>query len=154
MQKVVIPRQIQELSRVIFGNLPATSLARTGLKPYNKKPIAKQMELANPRTIKELLRTPLQYPTNDLIVNGFTPYQWLRYSEMISDPFAKKQAGLLVDEEELFFYRYARTRRHVQGGIASSYRTDQADYWEKKARRKRFQGQGPPKKGEGKRKGK
>ena len=95
---------------------------------------------------------PLHNPANDLILNGFTPYQWMRLSEKVADPFAKKQAGEMVDEEELFFYRFGKTRRIVNGQVTSAYKTDQADYWEKKARRKRFQGKGPPKKGEGKRK--
>ena len=152
MQKVVVPRQIQQISRAIFGSLPADSLASSGLKAYNKKPLGKRLELANPRSIKEILRAPLSNPTNDLILNGFTPYQWMRLSEKVADPFAKKQAGEMVDEEELFFYRFGKTRRIVNGQVAAAYKTDQADYWEKKARRKRFQGKGPPKKGEGKRK--
>ena len=153
MQKVIIPREIQEISRVLFGNLPTTSLAKSGLKPYNRRPLATPMELTNPRSIHEILKAPLQFPTDDLILNGYTPYQWMRYSEKISDPFAKKLAGQLVDEEEQFYYRFAKTRRYVNGQVTSAYKTDQADYWEKKARRKRFQGKGPPKKGEGKRKG-
>ena len=152
MQKVIVPRQLQEVSRVIFGNLPATSLVPTGLKPYNKKPIANQIGLANPRSIQEVLRAPLTYPTDDLIMNGFTPYQWMRYSEKVSDSFAKKEAGLLVSDEELFYYRFAKARRHANGSVVANYKTDCDDYWEKKARRKRFQGKGPPKKGEGKRK--
>ena len=152
MQKVIVPRQLREVSRVLFGNLPATSLVPTGLKPYNKKPIANQIGLANPRSIHEILRAPLTYPTDDLIMNGFTPYQWMRYSEKVSDSFAKKEAGLLVSDEELFYYRFGKARRHANGSVVSNYKTDCDDYWEKKARRKRFQGKGPPKKGEGKRK--
>ena len=151
MQKVIVPRQLREVSRVLFGNLPATSLVPTGLKPYNKKPIANQIGLANPRSIQEILRAPLTYPTDDLIMNGFTPYQWMRYSEKVSDSFAKKEAGLLVSDEELFYYRFGKARRHANGSVVSNYKTDCDDYWEKKARRKRFQGKGPPKKGEGKR---
>lgn len=154
MQKVIVPKQLKEVSRVIFGNLPTDSLVRTGLKAYNKKPIAHQMEVSIPRSIQEILRKPLSFPTDDLILNGFTPYQWMRYSEMASEPFAKKQAGLLVDEEELFYYRRAKNRRIVNGRVAASYKTDADDYWEKKARRKRFQGKGPPKKGENSKKGK
>lgn len=154
MQKVIVPKQLKEISRTLFGNLPANSLVRTGLKAYNKKPIANQIGLANPRSIQEILRTPLSFPTDDLILNGYTPYQWMRYSEMVADPFAKKQAGLLVDEEELFYYRHAKARRMVNGQVAASYKTDADDYWEKKARRKRFQGKGPPKKGENAKKGK
>ena len=105
MQKVIIPREIQEISRVLFGNLPTASLAKSGLKPYNRRPLATPMELTNPRSIHEILKAPLQFPTDDLILNGYTPYQWMRYSEKISDPFAKKQAGQLVDEEEQFYYR-------------------------------------------------
>ena len=152
MQKVIVPRQLREVSRVLFGNLPATSLVPTGLKPYKKKPIANQIGLANPRSIQEILRAPLTYPTDDLIMNGFTPYQWMRYSEKVSDSFAKKEAGLLVSDEELFYYRFGKARRHANGSVVSNYKTDCDDYWEKKARRKRFQGKGPPKKGEGKRK--
>ena len=73
---------------------------------------------------------------------------------MFSDSFAKKEAGLLVDEEEQFYYRFAKPRRYANGHVVSNYKTDSDEYWEKKARRKRFQGKGPPKKGEGKRKGK
>ena len=131
MQKVIIPREIQEISRVLFGNLPTTSLAKSGLKPYNRRPLATPMELTNPRSIHEILKAPLQFPTDDLILNGYTPYQWMRYSEKISDPFAKKQAGQLVDEEEQFYYRFAKTRRYVNGQVTSAYKTDQADYWEK-----------------------
>ena len=152
MQKVIVPRQLREVSRVLFGNLPATSLDPTGLKPYNKQPIANQIGLANPRSIQEILRAPLTYPTDDLIMNGFTPYQWMRYSEKVSDSFAKKEAGLLVSDEELFYYRFGKARRHANGSVVSNYNTDCDAYWEKKARRKRFQGKGPPKKGEGKRK--
>ena len=152
MQKVIVPRQLREVSRVLFGNLPATSLVPTGLKPYNKKPIANQIGLANPRSIQEILRAPLTYHTDDLIMNGFTPYQWMRYSEKVSDSFAKKEAGLLVSDEELFYYRFGKARRHANGSVVSNYKTDCDDYWEKKARRKRFQGKGPAKKGEGKRK--
>lgn len=154
MQKVIVPKQLKEISRVLFGNLPANSLVRTGLKAYNKKPIANQIGLANPRSIQEILRAPLSFPTDDLILNGYTPYQWMRYSEMVAEPFAKKQAGLMVDEEELFYYRHAKTRRMVKGQVAANYKTDADDYWEKKARRKRFQGKGPPKKGENAKKGK
>lgn len=154
MQKVIVPKQLKEVSRVIFGNLPTTSHVSTGLKPYNKKPIANQIGLANPRSIQQILRAPLSYPVDDLILNGFTPYQWVRYSEMFSDSFAKKEAGLLVDEEEQFYYRFAKPRRYANGYVVSNYKTDSDEYWEKKARRKRFQGKGPPKKGEGKRKGK
>ena len=85
-------------------------------------------------------------------MNGFTPYQWMRYSEKVSDSFAKKEAGLLVSDEELFYYRFGKARRHANGSVVSNYKTDCDDDWEKKARRKRFQGKGPPKKGEGKRK--
>ena len=59
-----------------------------------------------------------------------------------------------MDEEELFYYRRAKNRRIVNGRVAASYKTDADDYWEKKARRKRFQGKGPPKKGENSKKGK
>lgn len=37
-------------------------------------------------------------------------------------------------------------------GLQSSYRTDQADYWEKKARRKEISGKGTSKEGRGKEK--
>ena len=154
MQKVIVPKQLKELGRVIFGNLPATSLVPTGLKPYNKKPTANQIGLANPRSVQQILRSPLNYPVDDLILNGFTPYQWMRYSEKVSDSFAKKEAGLLVDEEEQFYYRFAKARRYANGYVVSNYKMEGDVYWEKKARRKRFQGKGPPKKGEGKRKGK
>lgn len=75
MQKVIIPRQLKEVSRILFGNLPASSLVPTGLKPYNKKPIANQIGLANPRSLQQILRSPLRSPVDDLILNGFTPYQ-------------------------------------------------------------------------------
>ena len=154
MQKVIIPRQLQEVSRVIFGNLPANSLVSTGLKAFSKKPTARPLQVANPRSIQEILRAPLVYPTDDLILNGYKPYEWLRYTELTTDIFAKKMAGELVDEEELFYYRRAKPRRIVDGHVASMYKTDNDDYWEKKALRRRFQGKGPPKKGDGKRKSK
>ena len=154
MQKVIIPRQLQEVSRVLFGNLPANSLVSTGLKVFSKKPTGRPLEVTNPRSIQEILRAPLTYPTDDLILNGYTPYQWLRYTELTTDIFAKKEAGELVDEEELFYYRHYKPRRIVNGRVAATYKTDIDDYWEKKALRRRFQGKGPPKKGDGKRKSK
>lgn len=75
MQKVIIPRQLKEVSRILFGNLPSSSLVPTGLKPYNRKPIVNQIGLANPRSLQQILRSPLCSHVDDLILNGFTPYQ-------------------------------------------------------------------------------
>ena len=145
MQKLLVSKELTELSRVIFGNLPATSVLRSGLKPYNGKPNGTQIELANPRSLKEILRAPLQYPVDDLILNGFKPYEWLRYTELYVDPFLKKRDGLL-QENEVFSYRFLKPRRIVNGHVVSNYRLESDVYWERKARRRRFQGKGASKK--------
>lgn len=147
MAQVFYPKAFKAISAKVFGNLPNDSVLSSGIKVIRNPNERFAVQHYYPQSFKSLMREPLKWNTDDLVLNGFRPYEWYQLTEMTVNPMMKKELGLLKPEEKLV-YMDNKVRKVAKGGLAARYPSEEDVYWDRKARKMRLQGRGPPKKGE------